>query len=197
VLHLSDKLLIATGDNPHCYIHPDDSDKCIKVLRTDTPLKVNEREKRYYQTLLKRGISWERLARYYWAESTDQGDGLVYELVRDYDGSISKTLDYYLNLNDDRLTNEIVRQIELLQIFFLREAVLFRDLITLNILMKKKAVDEYELIVIDGIGHNDVLRLCEYSKTVARRKIKRIWNRKKSKWFDPYPKIKDRILLYD
>ncbi len=197
LLKLSSELLISSGDNRHCYIHPVDPNKCIKVLRPDTPAKVNMREKRYYEVLLKRGISWERLAQYYGTEQTTQGEGLVFELVRDDDGSISKTLDYYLNLNDDQINDEIVRQIDLLQNYFMHESIVFRDLITLNILMKKKSVDDYDLIVIDGIGHNDALRFCEYSKSVARRKIKRIWNRKKSKWFDPYPKIKNRIRLYD
>ncbi len=197
VLKLTDDLLISSGDNRSCYYHPHDRDKCIKVLHKDTPEKVNNREKKYYEILQRRGISWERLARYHGAEQTDQGEGLVFELVRDYDGTISKTLDYYLKLNDADMNDDIVRQIELIKQYFLTESIVFRDLITLNFLMQKTSEDKYHLIIIDGIGHNDALPLCNHSKSIARKKIKRIWNRKKAKWFDPYPLIKDRVSLYD
>ncbi len=197
VLHLRDELLISRGDNRSCYVHPENSQRCIKVLHADTPAKVNRREQKYYEVLQKRGISWDRLAHYYGIEQTDQGPGLVFELVRDCDGSISKTVDFYLKLNDEKTNNDIVNQIELLKQYFLTEAIVFRDLIMLNLLMKKEAEQQYHLIVIDGVGHNDALPLCNFSRTVAERKIKRIWNRKMSKWFDPYPLIKDRILQYD
>ncbi len=197
VLQLRDDLLISRGDNRSCYVHPENPDQCIKVLHADTPDKVNRREKKYYQVLQRRGISWDRLARYYGVVRTDQGPGLAFELVRDFDGPISKTVDYYLKLNDKRMNDDIVNQIELLKQYFLTEAIVFRDLIMLNLLMKKEAEQNYHLIVIDGIGHNDALPLCNFSRSIAERKIKRIWNRKMAKWFDPYPMIRDRVLLYE
>jgi len=93
-------LLLAIGNNRRCYYHPDDRNLCVKVVHPDIGEKVNNREKKYYQLLQKRDISWDRLARYQGAVATDQGEGLVFDVVRDYDGSIAKTVDHYLKLED-------------------------------------------------------------------------------------------------
>lgn len=196
-LDLTDDLLMASGDNRRCYYHPDDESKCIKVLHSHVAEKVNLREKAYYEVLQKRGISWDRLARYFGAESTNYGQGLVFELIRDHDGAISRTLDYYLKLDDKNLNEQIIGQIEELKRYFWKHAIVFRDLITLNVLVRKNTDNDYHLIVIDGIGHNDALPICNFSYSYARKKIKRIWNRKKSKWFDHYPQLKGQVFDYE
>ena len=90
----------------------------------------------------------------------------------------------------------MLQKIEELKSYLYSEAIIFRDLITLNILLQRRDDNTYHPVVIDGIGHNDFIPLCNYSLTMSRKKIVRTWNRKKSKWFDKYESIRDDVLEY-
>jgi len=197
MINLNLQELIACGDNRKCYLHANNKNLCIKVLHNDKPIKIQLREKQYYNSLIKRKVSWDRLSKMTQVIKTNQGIGLIFEVVRDFDGQISQSLDYYLQLNDPQLNKVIIQEIEKLKDYLYREAIVFRDLITLNILLQKINANTYKAIIIDGIGHNDFIPICNYSKTFSRRKIIRIWNRKKSHWFDKYPSIKDEVLLFN
>jgi len=196
VIELNDELLISQGRNRRCYQHPEFSDRCIKVLHDDSPLKTQQRETRYFKKLTRRGVSWEMVVPLLDEVETNLGDGVVFELLRDADGDISRTLDYYICQDKPELNNWIVTEIEHLKQYLLDQNIIFRDLNPLNILVQEVQAGSLRLMVIDGIGHNDYIPLCDFSKNYGGKKIKRTWNRKMKYWFGRYENIYNSIKPY-
>ena len=197
IVDLKNKHFLASGDNRQCFFHPYDENLCVKVLHPHREMKIQTRELSYYNALAKRKISWRRLAKMEAPIQTNLGLGLVFEVVRDFDGQISKTLHHYLSLEDPAMDRVITKEIKRLKKYLYTEAIVFRDLITLNILLQRTSDNEFKAVIIDGIGHNDFIPFCNYSVGYSRKKIVRTWNRKKAHWFDQYAAIKDKIHLMD
>ena len=91
MLKLEPSALFGRGLRRECYFHPEDETKCIKIV-VDGDHKETVREQSYYRLLEKRNISWRMLARFYGNVETNRGEGAVFELIRDYNGEVSKTL---------------------------------------------------------------------------------------------------------
>ena len=196
MIELTDDLLISQGRNRKCFLHPEDHLRCIKVLHDNSPIKTQIRENRYFKHLSKRSIDWYMVTPLLELVPTNRGIGAVFELVRDHDGQISKTLDYYLRLKDPELDTFVIREIENLKNYLWSEGIIFRDLNPLNILVQQLEKSNYRLMVVDGIGHNDFLPISNFSLYLSRNKIKRTWNRKMYRWFGQYENIIDSIKLY-
>ena len=88
MLHLEDSLVIGKGAHRVCYRHPLDQDKCIKVANNAND-SAQALECKYYDKLLAENIDWKHLSRYYGAVATNLGNGHVYQLIKDFDGTIS------------------------------------------------------------------------------------------------------------
>ena len=71
--------------------------------------------------------------------------------------------------------------------------IVFHDLNPTNILAQRLGFDDYRLVVIDGIGHNHFLPLASYSRQFARRKITRVWNRRRRQWYQAFPAVVDQL----
>ncbi len=196
MLILDEKMLIAKGDDRTCYFHPHDKNLCVKILHQNTDISVNHREIKYYHHLIKKNISWDMLARFNCVARTNLGEGMVFELIRDADGSVSKTLDHYLRLDQESMNSKILALIDELQHYILAQGIIIRDLITRNLLMKKTDDQNYKLVIVDGIGYSEHIPFCLYFKKAEQNKIKRIWNRKMDKWFREYESIRDKIKAY-
>ena len=81
-----------------------DENKCIKVIVAGDH-KETAREQAYYRLLEKRNISWRMLPRFYGQVDTNRGRGAVFELIRDYNAAVSKTLKHYLSANNEIALN--------------------------------------------------------------------------------------------
>ena len=88
-LQLDDPLLIGRGLHRECYQHPEYGNLCVKVVVAGNS-DENRRESRYYRQLEARGISWDMLARFHGLVDTSRGEGAVFDLVRDFDGEVSR-----------------------------------------------------------------------------------------------------------
>ena len=95
MIELQENQLVGKGLHREVYVHPDDSSLCVKVvvLRGE---EETRREQAYYKLLQRRNIVWDMLPQFYGVVETNKGEGAVFELIRDVDGSVSKTLEYYL-----------------------------------------------------------------------------------------------------
>lgn len=174
---LDDSLFIGEGGSRKCYIHPYEKDLCIKVTKKKSDKRSVKREVGYFKRLNKRGKSFDMISKYIGKVQTDQGEGETYELVRDYDGLISKDLKYYLNLKDEELNKKIMKLVEELRQYLIKEDILFSDLCSHNILLKKISQSEYKLVVIDGIGDNNQIPLLEYIPPLGIKKSIRKWEK--------------------
>jgi hypothetical protein len=179
LMHLDDTLLIGTGGSRECYIHPDDPNLCIKTIKNKKYQRSVDRETRYFKKLQKQKKSFQMISKYYGRVKTDQGEGEVFELVRDYDGKISKNLKYYLArpYTDPANYEKIVEQIEVLRVYLREERILFSDLCFHNVLAKKVDPEDFELVVIDGIGHNQQIPLHEYAHAFADKRLDKKWEK--------------------
>lgn len=168
---------IGKGSNRVCYVHPKDLTKCIKITHSDDNSETRN-EIKYYKTLQKNDISWDFLAKYYGSVDTSLGQGELYDLIRDYNGEISKTLSFYLQ-KDERtktLQNPILL-LENLKEYTLNQGIVVKDLNTKNILYQKIDEKNVQLIIVDGIANNDHLPFSKYISFFKEKKIKRLWKR--------------------
>jgi len=195
---LSEKLFIGKGRVRKCYVHPDDQDLCIKVATDHKRAKRSiQREIRYFKRLKKRDTSFAMISQYFHPVQTDEGIGEVYELVRDYDGVISKDLRYYLNLGDKKLTGKILNIIEELRIYLLNEYILFSDLDVENILLQKVSPTEQRLVVIDGIGDNNQIPFLEYVPALGIKRSIRKWEMFRTQLIEEFSCTADQIKKFN
>lgn len=178
MLTLEPSQLIGRGLRRECYFHPEDDRKCVKVVVAGDH-KETFREQSYYRLLEKRGISWKMLARFYGNVETNRGPGAVFELVRDYDGNASRTLEHYFSGGDDAdLTYQMLsRELPLLKQYLLHWKIVTMSIKPDNIAFKKVNASEGHLVVIDNIGNSDFIPICNYVDIMAVRKIRRKWRR--------------------
>ena len=176
VISLTRKDYIAQGTNRACYIDPDNLNRCIKVT-ISKDFSESKKEIKYYEFLKKRGVSFKFIANYYGVVETSLGDGAVFDLVRDFNGEISKTLSSYLQ--KDELTKEILNPIVLLKElreFTSKEKIVVKDLNTKNMLYQKIDEKSGKLILIDGVINNDFLFYSNYFDFLVQKKIDKLWN---------------------
>ncbi len=180
---------MAEGTDRKCFRHPDDANRCIKVLHPDTEAGRFWREIRYYSRLQRRAVDFRHLTPYRGLTETNLGKAAIFDLVLDDDGRISRSLAYYLAENDRRFNDWVVDEIEHLKQNFYDQWIVFHDLNPTNILVKRLGFDEFRLVVIDGIGHNHFIPLASYSAAFARKKLVRVWNRRYRQWYSTFPVV--------
>lgn len=183
-VELAPDLKISSGSERTCYEYPGDSMKCIKVKNPDCVVsRQQEREERYFRNLKNRKISWTHLPEFYGAVETNFGRGLVFSLVRDYDGRISKNL-------EQTITREkpgyIKNEIEDLKVYFRRWSIITCDMNLTNFLQQKLDAANRRLVMIDGLGNREFIRISETCSWMTRVKMRRRWRRFDNKLVNQY-----------
>ena len=185
MLQLSEDLLIGSGKKRGCYEDPENPNLCVKVLHSDSPPNTQLRETRYFKHLHRAGVSWKHVVPLIKMVPTTLGQGAVFELIRDKNGEVSKTMDFYLKLNEPSMDAFIVGELESMKQHLLEQNIMFRDLNPRNILLQENDDGNYHFKIIDGIGHNEFLPFC-HIPYFGRKKVKRMWNRKMDSWYGRY-----------
>ena len=164
---------IGRGNERACYIHPEDPRKAIKIpmgkVRDQT-----RRDIRFYRKLARRAdINKLHIPGFYGLCEINLGEGLVVDLIRNYDGEISRPLNWYLGQGAPIEDFEVY--LEELKQSFLQNLIIFNHDLTIgNLLFQKTASRSARLVAIDGLG--DVVAL-GWFPFLARRKIERRWER--------------------
>jgi len=176
MLTLKSSFLIGRGLRRECYFHPDDENKCVKVVVAGDH-KETVREQSCYRLLEKRDISWKMLARFFGNDETNRGPGAVFELIRDYNGEVSKTLEHYIAADNstDIDYQDLSRALPVLKQYLLKWKIVTMDIKPQNIVYQKVHESEGVLVVIDNIGNSDFIPICNYVDFMARQKICRKW----------------------
>lgn len=190
MLTLSPPLLIGRGKRRECYHHPNDDELCIKIVISGDD-KETLREQSYYRFLEKRNVSWKMIARFHGNVETNMGTGGVFELIRDYDGTVSKTLRHYLSSYRDK--NKIIDYGEVSQAildmkqFLLKERIITMSLADHNMVFRKINEREGILMLVDNIGNSDFIPVADYINFFTKKKILREWRRFGSNLLTEYP----------
>ncbi|MGP3590812.1 YrbL family protein [Vagococcus sp. WN89Y] len=169
---------IGSGRHRQCYNHPHDNDKCIKVLYNpdDGGIKEVKRETSYYRRKSSQIQACQAVPNYYGKIKTDRGHGHIFDLVRDYDGQVSKSLEYYIQRNE--ITgHELQLKLKELRHSLIKSGISTMTLKEYNILYRKTAPDEGYLMVIDNIGESEFLPISSLFRFLHRKKIDRIFQR--------------------
>lgn len=151
-LILNKKLFIANGGERNCYTHLNDYTKVIKVVhRKGYHNMQNELEYKYYQYLLKNNIPMTHLVNCHGFIDTNQGLGLVYDKIVDYNKNISISFKEMVSKN--MLTDEIEQElIDELKNYIFKYNILFIDVDLSNVFCCEIKKDKYKLYIIDGLG---------------------------------------------
>lgn len=196
MLTLTSGDLIASGGHRSCYYHPQNPNRCIKILHSDSAVRDETREIQYFNVLSRRKINWQMIARLYGKVETSLGSGVEFDLIRDNDGAVSRPLAWYLEQHDPALNQAAVVATEQVVNNLLDQNVIFRDLIAENILLQKLGENRFNPVVVDGIGHNDFIPLCNYSAYLGRKKNLRKWHRDKHNWFGRFNQVNQQIFSF-
>lgn len=189
-LRLADLQPFARGGNRLCYVHPEDSGRCIKVRRPDFTLEDRRRKKGFPKNL--RPLSsfddnleefavmaeFERhfddtvfahISRCYGFVDSDMGRGLCSELIRDADQQISISLKQFLW--DEGYTPACRDAVEAMAAHWQAHLVPSRDLLVHNIVVQRDGDAITRLVVIDGLGSSGLLAGHRWPRALRRRRV--------------------------
>jgi len=191
-IKLTDQKPFAIGGRRLCFVHPLESDKCIKVLRVDDQRTVrlqskkksvlfslrreydnNAHEKQILDQLQARiGPQMnQHLPQCYGYVETDMGPGLVLDLVRDHDGPIARSLRELISVGFEL---EQFRPAFLeLESFFVKHVILTRAVLDHNISAQHRADGSWRMVVIDGLGDPAFLPVARWIPALGRAKMHR------------------------
>lgn len=178
MINLSPSTMIGKGLHRECFTHPDDENKCIKIVVYGNQQET-DREQSYYNFLEKRKITWEMLPKFHGNIETNMGPGAVFDLIRDHDGKVSNSLEHYL---EDKNYVATHREPILLALTDLKAYLLTNNIITMpikskNILYQLKSDSTGILHIVDNIGNADFIPIASYSSFFGNKKITRRWDR--------------------
>lgn len=174
--------LIGQGTERTCYLNPSDTTRLVKISPLENS-KQTRREIRYFQFLIKRGIPFDHIPRFY---GTVQGTGFIgleQEFVRNAAGPdlSPPTIHQYLSCPlSRRQIRQFLDALDELKAYLLRYNVIPCDLDLDNIVVKKTATG-IRLILIDGLGSTELIPASNYFRVLGNRKILRKWEKFRGK----------------
>lgn len=178
MIELKPAELVGKGLHRECYIHPEDNNLCVKVV-VNGDRKETRREQAYYKLLQKRNIAWDMLPKFYGEVDTNLGQGAVFDLIRDSNGQVSRTLEHYLNsvplleLNAQGLQQSLQR----LKDYLIAQNIITMTIKSKNIVYQQRDDQNSLCIIIDNIGNSDCIPISSYNRFFGYKKITRKWAR--------------------
>lgn len=170
MIELRPEHFIGKGAHKHCYVHPEKNDFCIKIANEHC-FKEVKKELNYYKHLKATHSLTDVLPDYYGQVETNLGPGYVYDIIRDYNGDISKPVDFYFQ--DKEETESLKKAFLELADSLLINNIVTRSLKERNILYQHTAPGESKLVIVDDIGPTELIPITNYVSLFARKKIKR------------------------
>lgn len=176
MLNLSPDLLIARGYHRECYQHPEDKDRCVKIV-VHGGTEETRREQAYYRLLEKRLGDWRGIARFHGNVDSNLGSGAVFDLIRDEDNSVSRTVSQYLE-NPELLPlhrEGIIRALVEFRNYQLKNNIQTMSLKPWNFVYQLNHDTRGKIYLIDSLGNADFIPICSFSEFFGQRKIRRKW----------------------
>ncbi len=172
---LTDFYRIARGSERTCYIYPGQPHKCIKVENPDCcKSKQQAREEACFSRLIQRKVPWEHTPVYYGVVNTNLGRGLVFSLIRDFDGQISRNLQETI---EQRGISDIGPDMARLKTFFYKWSIITCDMNLTNFLVQWIRPGKKKVVMIDGLGNREFIPVSEVCAFMSAVKMRRRWRR--------------------
>ena len=183
---------VGKGKHRECYIHPLDENLCIKILlpsKSGGAFIEAEREAKYYRFLAKKKVPWTMLPAFHGDVITNRGKGYVFDLIRDFDGNVSKNLDYYLSKS--QLTQQhaqgLSNAFDRLKEYLLRWKIITMNIEDQNLVYQKIGNNDGRLVMVDNLGNSEFIPISNYLAFFAKLKIRRKWRRFEYLLLKKYP----------
>ena len=198
MIDLSGSTPFAEGGNRKCFIHPAQSDRCLKVIHPGLLEKIiknkpwykkfrskdsfddNLREQEAYKQkalTVNNPEVWKHLAKWHGMVETSLGMASETELIKNNE-KVAETLESYLFANG--LTDEIKLAINQFHKWLRENLILTKNLIPHNLVIKKEN-GEIIIKIIDGLGSQAFIPLPNHSNFFAKRYVERrielMWSR--------------------
>ncbi len=175
MIHIGPTEYIGEGKQKVTYHHPEDPTKCIKVPKKDKKrrLQVVLREIAY---VVKFQSRLPFLSPYHGTVETNEGTGYVFDLVCDEDGNTSPTLEEMYAQLDKKIVHDKINQIHQ---ELIKQKGVVSDINPANFLVKRKLNGDYDLILVDGFGNSDAIKICDYVPFMLHNKLERHFERLK------------------
>lgn len=191
-LYLSDSLLLGSGHQRECYIHPEDGTKVIKVLKKTNKVE-NKRNQNliefiYYELIADMDIDYSHLPLCYGWVNTSRGVGLIFDRVMNHDGT--DVISFYEAVSAGLLDGK--KEIALLKelaAYLDANKLIFVDPVLTNLMLKRTSEDSYKLMITDGLGARKISLKYLLQNYLPYYKSYKIF-KQKLKLFKDYRKIK-------
>ena len=178
LVQLEQELLIGRGGVRSVYHHPDDENKCIKILFNQAKRRAVTREETYLRRYWLAGKPFDHLSRFYGNCQTSLGVGGVFQLIRDYDGTISNPLPAFLpgNILADKVPpSELATLLRQLHDHLVAHSIIVSDPAPANIVITFMAPKQPKLVLIDGIGNPHFIKIADFHRQQAKKIIDKKW----------------------
>ncbi|UYU32351.1 PhoP regulatory network protein YrbL [Siccibacter colletis] len=180
MIRLSELTPLGTGRHRKCYPHPDDAQRCIKIIYNSGHGgdKETRRELNYYAQLSRRLKDWSGIPRYYGTIETDLGTGYVYDVITDFDGKPSITLTEFAEQCRYPEDVKVLRHmLKALRRYMENNRIVTMTLKPQNVLCRRISASEVVPVICDNIGEGTLIPLATWSGWFYQRKLERTWQR--------------------
>jgi len=190
IIELSDQEPFAVGGRRACYVHPNDPNRCIKLILADkTPRQLraanawwkrlhraayydeNVQDLKIYRHLISRhgaGIH-QHLSQVFGLVETDLGRGLEVELIRDADGRVSLSGKGYTI--EQGLTDTFLASLQPLEDFLTHYRIQFRDPFPHNLSVQVAQDGSLRLVIVDGLARKAWIPFDSLPRSLAAQRI--------------------------
>lgn len=171
LIQLPNDLIIGKGRDRVCYQHPTIQEQCIKISIDND--KQSKREMRYFRFLKNKQTDLSKISAFISKVYTDKGVGYAFDLIRDEDGQVSKTLHQSLELKEYTI-DQVKPLIAGLKKYLIDNKICVKDISPSNISCKKTK-DGLNLIIIDGVSNANINPLTIRLEHLINASIKKAW----------------------
>jgi serine/threonine protein kinase len=171
LIQLSDDLIIGKGRDRICYEHPAIHEQCIKISKKSD--KQSKREMHYFSFLKNKNTDLSKISTFLGVVETNKGLGYAFDLIRDNDGNVSKTLLQSLNTKEFTI-QDIKLQLSNLKEYLITNKICVRDISPSNISCQK-TLGSINLFIIDGVSNANANPLTIRFQRLINASIDKAW----------------------
>lgn len=175
---LRDDELLGEGAHKKAYMHPTQKSLCVKLIKNinDTDLK---RELEYRRIRDKHKQTSQLLPKYHGTINTNKGIGHVFELIYDYNGVPSQTLDNYIrSISTSPLSQAHIKDLLLsFKELWFKEKIVTSNIELVNFMVQRKSPETICIRIVDNIGSPVLIPLAYYFEYFAAKRASKYWHR--------------------
>lgn len=165
---------IGQGRERACYVHPEDPRLAV-LLPLAGDSRKSQRDIGFYRKLRRRkAVHSKHIPAFHGLADTNLGRGIVVDLVRDYDGQISRPMNWYLAEGYPVEEFEPLLK-ELYESLVENRVVVSKEMSIGDLLLQKRSMTRGRLVAIDGLGDTGATAWLDALPWIARRRIRQRW----------------------